>query len=235
MNYLKNTILALAASSLLIIPSISIGSVINENESIEIEGISFRGLKICHQNEWRHLTVDLEYSIDTENNNTDIQSVKNHVKKFLEEYSNPEDFWEIMNTKLVWSLADTFPNIRMMASSLSLNPDRTLKFPRRSIIKYEKGSDVLKESFQFTKLNYLICQKTFQTLDLHVTWDLKDNPDPTKDYPDYQWVDNEMDIFFKKYPISITEWKTLKPALQFHLLEKFPSLASINIEINVVK
>ena len=163
-----------------------------------------------------------------------ILAVKERIRMFLEEYSNPADFWEIMNTKLVRSLSETFPDITTMKSTLSLAPDRTLHFPRESIIRYDRGSDILKESFNFTKLNYLICQETFRLLDLHVEWDLKNNP-TLSDYPDYQWVDEAMEVFFKEHPVSFSEWKTLKPKLQTYLLERFPSLTSINVEVTIVE
>jgi len=234
MKNLKKILIIMGVAFLAIAPGISPASEINDSESDETIGIFVRGLKICHQNEWRNLTVNLEYDAEIGGSAMDIQAVKGHIRMFLEEYSNPDDFWEIMNTKLVRSLSETFPDITTLKSTLSLAPDRTLNFPRESIVRYDRDSDILKESFNFTKLNYLICQDTFRLLDLHVAWDLKDNP-TLSDYPDYQWVDEAMEKFFKEHPVSYSEWKSLKPKLQAYLLEQFPSMTFINVEVTIVE
>ena len=236
MKNIKKIILTMTLALLAVAaPDIVNASVLNETHAVEVAAVSFRGLKICHQNEWRNLSINLEYNMDAEGNFTDVQDVKNHIKGFLEGYSNPMDFWEIMNTKLVLSLSEAFPTITTMKSTLALAPDQALRFPRESTVKYDRNVDVLKESFQFTKLNYLICQNSFHSLDLRVTWDVLDNPNPSTDYPDYQWVDEAMETFFNEHPVSITEWKILKPELQVYLLDKFPTLSSIDIDIKIAE
>lgn len=211
----------------------SYASEINDSETVESVGVFVRGLKMYHQEEWRNLTINLEYEVE-EGSEINAQTVKNHIRMFLEKYSEPADFWEIMNIKLVGSLSETFSNIISMKSALSLAPDRTLRFPRESIVKWSRGTENLKESFNFTKMNYQICQKSFRMLNLHVAWDMKVNP--TKwDYPDYQWIDQAMNEFFKENPISFTEWKAQKPELQTYLLERFPSLTSLDVEVTVAE
>ena len=150
MKNLKKILLIMGVALISLAPSISSASIIDDSETVETVGIFVRGLKICHQNEWRNLTVNLEYDADIGGNAADIQAVKEYIRAFLEEYSNPDDFWEIMNTKLVRSLSETFPDIITMKSTLSLAPDRTLHFPRESIVRYKRGSDILKESFNFS-------------------------------------------------------------------------------------
>jgi len=235
MKNFKKILFTMGVALMAIAPSVSNASIINDSETVETVGIFVRGLKICHQREWRNLSVNLEYDADIGGDAADIQAVKEFIRTYLEEYSNPDDFWEIMNTKLVHTLSENFPDMIAIKSALSLAPDRTLHFPRESIVRYERGSEYLKESFNFTKLNYLICQETFRSLNLHVAWDMKDNPNPTTDYPDYQWIDEAMDTFFKEHPVSFSEWKTLNPQLQAYLLERFPTVTSMDVEITIVE
>jgi len=195
-------------------------------------GFSVRNLRICHQNEWRNMTVDLEYDVDSMQNPVDVQKVKKHVLEFLNNYPNQADFWEIMNTKLIRSLIDLFPEIRSLRSKLSLAPDRTLSFHRASTAVYEKGEEVLRECFAFTKPQYAICNDTFRLLDMHVDFSLKPNP-TALDYPDYQWVDQAMEEFFSKNRLSFSKWKNLKPQLENFLLERFPTLTGIDIRLTV--
>ncbi len=234
MQGFKKNIITAAVALLALSPTLSYASLIDDSTSAEVVGVSLKGLKMCHQREWRNITVNLEYNSDVGGAASDIQLIKGHIRQFLDDYSNPDDFWEIMNTKLIHSLVETFPDIITMKSTLSLEPDRTLTFPRSTIVKFERDSDDLKESFRFTKLNYLICQETFQSLDLHVTWEMKENPGAF-DYPDYQWIDQTMSAYFAENPVSFSEWKSLKPQLQAYLLEKYPTLESIEIEVTIVE
>lgn len=234
MQNFNKGILIMGITLMSLAPSLSTASTLNEKEVIETVGVFIRGLQICHQHEWRNLTLNLEYEAEFDKMSADTLAVKAHVKTFLENYSHPDDFWEIMNTKLIRSIVKTFPEIITLSSTFSLMPDRTLGFPRKSIVSYKRDSETLKESFSFTKLNYLICQETFCSLDLKVSWDMIDNPNPLSDYPDYQWIDGAMDAFFKEHPISFSKWKELKPKLLNSLLERFPTLTSIDIEVKVV-
>ncbi len=227
--------IAIALALLLLAPSVSIASIINDKEAVETVAIFVRDVKIFHQWEWRNLSVSLEYGAEIDAKAPDIYALKDFVRVFFEQYSNPDDFWEIMNTNLVSAVSEAFPEIVSIKSTLSLAPDLTLRSPRASIVEYEKGNEILKESFSFTKLNYYICQETFRALNFYVVWSMKDNPNPQTDYPDYQWIDAEIEAFFTAHPVSFSKWNDLKPKLQAYLLERFPALSSIDTEIKVVE
>lgn len=211
-----------------------LASEIDDQNTIERVGVFVRDLKICHQQEWRVLTVDLEYEAEAGSPAMEIQKVKDHIRAFLEGYSNPDDFWEIMNTKLVHSLSEAFPEISAMESTLSLGADQVLINPRHTTVAYDKDSPALKESFGFTKLNYQICQETFQALDFQIHWEVHENPGQW-DYPDYLWIDEAMDQFFAEHPMNYSKWDMLKPMLETYLLDTFSTLTSIDIEVTVAQ
>lgn len=235
MKNIKKHLILIGIASFSMIKLPLSASAINDTHTIESYGVSIQQMEICHQREWRNLSINLDYDTKVDGKAGDIQKVKDAIRLFLDDYSNPDDFWEVMNTNLVHYLADKFPDITSMNSQLSLSPDMTLHFPRESTVKFNRDTDVLKESFNFTKKGYLICQETFRLLDMKVSWEMKDSPNPTLDYPDYQWVDNAMQTFFAEYPLSYSEWKILKPKLQKYLLEQFNGLESIEIQIMVVE
>jgi len=225
------TFLKLTLFSLLLAGTQSYASLLNDQNTAERVGFFVRGLQICHQGEWRNMTISLEYESDV---NENLLGVKRFVRSFLENYDNTTDYWEIMNTKLVRALFKEFAGINTIKSKLSLAPDKTLFFPRESTVEYTRGDPVMKEMFMFTKLKYLICNVTFQALDLQVAFRFKDNP-TAADYPDYRSVDAVMDEFFAENPISYSTWRTLKPKLEARLLEKFPSFATIEVEVRISK
>lgn len=209
-----------------------IASEIDDTQSSETVGFFIRDLKICHQSKWRNMTVKLELDADLNADLVNVQEVKQLVRNFLEAYDKPADFWEVMNINLVNSISQKYPQISTLKSILSLAPDQTLNFPRESTVRYKKGDDFLKESFKFTKLNYLICSKTFKSLDMTVDFDLHANPKPL-DYPDYQWVNQAMEEFFAEHPLSFSEWIELKPQLEAFLLKRFPTLTKIDVNVTL--
>lgn len=227
MKHFNKFFFTLGITCLVWVPNISNASEIKDRETVEIVGISMRQLVICHQHEWRNLTVNLEFNAEISNR---TQAIRDHVRVFLEQYSQPDDFWEIMNTKLVHSLLESFPAITTMKSILSLEPDRTLKFQRESNVQFDKGT--MKESFGFTKSNSPISE---EILNLHVVWDMKENLNPATDYPDFQWVNEAMESFFKEHPMHTSDWKSLKPMLQSYLLEKFSTLSSIHVKAELAE
>lgn len=201
-------------------------SILEESNSSERVSFYFKDLRICHQLEWRNMTLQMEFDGQLQ----DLQAVKKFVKSFLGDYPNEMDFWEIMNAKLVHAIVQQFPEIGFISSQIALAPDRTLSFPRRSSVIYSQEQSALKETFSFTKLNYKISNETFDKLDFHVSFDIKDNPD-TFDYPDYQWVDAAMEEFFKQHPMSVNKWTELKPKLESDLLKRFTTLTSMKIDV----
>ncbi len=209
-------------------------SIVDDSNKVEREGLFIRDLKICHQYEWRNLSITFEYETVPYGKASNVDLIKGYIRQFLDEYQNQTDFWEIMNVNLVHSLLTEFPDIQKLKSTLSLKPDKTLSFPRESIINYDINNNVLKESFGFTKLNYAICSETFGLLDLSVFFDLKDNP-AQFDYPDYQWVDQAINEFFKEHPLSFSQWQHLKPQLEDFLLERFKTLSEIHVDVTLAK
>lgn len=210
------------------------GSAVDESHVTERIGVFVRDLKICHQEEWRNLSLELEYESDLSGKRIDPIEIKETFKEFLANYSAPRDFWEVMNLNLIATLTKKFPEIHNLRSILSLKPDQMLIFPRKSTVLYDRSKGIVKESFQFTKLNYLICNETFQSLDLIVAFDLKDNPVPA-DYPDYRWVDQAMERFFAEHPISLSKWQDIKPLLEAFILKEFPTLTKVEIELRISK
>jgi hypothetical protein len=204
----------------------SSASVIKDTNSTERVSFKITGLVICHQLEWRNMTLSMKFDTRLE----DVHAVKQFVMTFLQQYDKEMDFWEIMNAKLAHAIVQQFPEITYMKSSIHLAPDRTLSFPRQSTVIYSKESSALQEAFSFTKLDYKISNETFDKLDFHVSFKVKENPDPF-DYPDYQWVDAAMEEFFKNRPMSTNQWKELKPQLEAYLLERFSTLTSIDVDV----
>jgi hypothetical protein len=220
-------LLALFSSNLLF------GSILNESQVVETSSISIKDLKIYHQNLWRNLSVFLEYEIEANENSLNKDSLKDHAIDFLKQYKNPTDFWEIINNQMVQSIVKDFSDIQTLKSTFLVKPDEKLILTRFSTVYYDKTKDNLVETFGFNKENFAICNETFKSLNLSISWEFKKMPSKD-DYFDWRSVNNEIIAFFKENPLSFSKWEYLKPKLESRLLEKFTSIEKINVVVTLV-
>ena len=88
------------------------------------------------------------------------------------------------------------------------------------------------EGFSFQMRDYSINHQGLNTLNVSVRYNYKDGI-RTEDYPDFQELDKTCDDFFVHYPNPDTYWEILNKELTARLLEKYPMLSSVTIEIQV--
>lgn len=223
----KLSLLAIFSSNLLF------ASILDDSNAVETNSISLKDLKIYHQYEWRNLSIILEYQIAPDKEDLDTKSVKNYVVSFLKQYKNPEDFWEIMDNKIVKLILRDFPDIQTMKSTFLLKPDKKILFSRFSSIYYDRANKKFIETFGFDKENFAICNETFKSMNLSVSWSFKDSPKPN-DYFKFEDMDEQIIKFFKENPLAFSKWEYLKPKLEKQLLEKFESINSVNVNVTLV-
>lgn len=88
------------------------------------------------------------------------------------------------------------------------------------------------EEFSFQMRDYSINHQGLNTLNVNVRYNYRDGI-RTEDYPDFQELDKTCDDFFVSYPDPDTYWETLNKQLTARLLERYPMLSSVTIEIQV--
>jgi hypothetical protein len=223
----KLGLLALFSSNLLF------GSILNESQVVETNSISIKDLKMYHEDLWRNLSIFLEYEIESNKNSLNTDSLKNYVIDFLKQYKNPTDFWEIINNQIVRSIIKDFPDIQTLKSTFLVKPDEIFFVTRFSTVYYNKNQENLVETFGFNKENFAICNETFKSMNLSISWEFKKMPSKD-DYFDWRIVNNEIIAFFKENPLGFSKWEYLKPKLESRLFEKFTSLEKINVDVTLV-
>ena len=202
------------------------GSILDERQALETTGIALKDLKICHQNAWKNLSIFIEYQLEPNKEELDPKCLKNYVKTFLSQYKNFEDFWEIMNKTIVKWIAKDFPDIQTIKSTFYLKPDKIVLFTRFSTVYFDESDHKFIETFGYEKENFAICNETFKSMNLSVSWEFKEPTSP-KDYFDFQDMDAQITQFFKENPLCFSKWENLKPKLEKQLQEKFKSINNV--------
>src|ERR1700722_1709539 len=133
--------LSLFLSLLLIVASISAPASEIDSQALKQEiGFKLCQIRLHHQDLWRTLNIKIWYQLkDSDSERSpDTFEVKEAVIKFLADYPNQADYWEILNKKMAQFLIETYP-IQSLEIELGVVPDASISAERRSLIRYEKG------------------------------------------------------------------------------------------------
>lgn len=223
----KLSLLAIFSSNLLF------ASILDDSQAVEISGISLKDLKIYHQYGWKNLSIFMEYQVEPNKEDLDTKSLKNYIINFLNQYKNPEDFWEVMDNTIVGKIVKDFPEIQTIKSRFLLKPDEKIHFTRYSTIYFDRSNNTFIETFGFDKENFAICNETFKSMNLSVSWDFK-GPTSPKDYFRFEDMDEQIILFFKENPLAFSKWESLKPKLEKQLLDKFESINRVSVNVTLV-
>lgn len=203
---------------------------VNHESSTEKISLSLNSMEIYSFKKWNNVSIDLEYQLKEPSDALYSNLVKEHVHHFLEEYSVNRSWWEVVNANLVYSLIERFPEITNLKSRFALTADQRFILPRASIVEYDEGVKNLTESFYILRSDYPVQSDFFGTVDIHLTWTMKPNP-TAKDHPDYRWIEEIMSDYFRENPLGLHEWQETKVRLEELILNKFPKIAGVQIQL----
>lgn len=95
-----------------------------------------------------------------------------------------------------------------------------------------EGQETVAEGFQFEMRDLAVAHQGGNSLNLKVSYQYKLRL-KADEYPDFTLLNRASEEFFAGYPNQTDFWEILNLKLTGALLEKFPALASITIEIRV--
>lgn len=138
-----------------------------------------------------------------------------------------------MNKTIVKWIAKDLPDIQTIKSTFYLKPDKIVLFTRFSTVYFDESDHKFIETFGYEKENFAICNETFKSMNLSVSWEFKE-PSSPKDYFDFQDMDAQITQFFKENYLCFSKWENLKPKLEKQLQEKFQSISKVTVDITLV-
>lgn len=170
--------------------------------------------EIHHQQLWHPLSIRICYQ--TSDDALDPAFVKQCATRFLNNYPNEKDYWEIMNVNMASCLVQSYPTIRTLEIEIEVSPDAWVPFHRRSLLKYRDGH--FEEFFSF------LYEKPLR---LEIWYIYKERIQP-EEYPDFLLLYQALDQFADE--MLAWNWETIRPLLIQHLLDQFPVLAQLDIQ-----
>lgn len=209
-------------------PSVYSSEIDNTHVSEQM-GFKINNIRIHHQDFWRTLNLSLEYSAHKEMTPPDTLAIKDSLKQFLHDYSNPKDYWEIMNVNLVHFLTQKYPSLDFLKIQIAVVPDQPVPFCRKSIVTYMTGKN-LQEEFEFRIENDPLFSSVFKDVTMRIVFKYIENPQ-VFDYPDFLWINDTVKQFLIDHQQELSQWDTIRPILEKQILEKYQGLTNVDIPV----
>jgi sugar lactone lactonase YvrE/DNA-directed RNA polymerase subunit L len=195
---------------------------------------NFKDYTIDHQG-LNTLNIKIDYDLKpglTPNEYPDFVSIYKSIDNFLVNYPNETDFWEIVNKNLTEKVLDENPVLTDISIQLEVLPTDRLPYDRTSTV-FRSRSGQLKEDGNFSLKNYAINHQGLNKINIDIGYQYKPEITPNE-YPDFRQIYNSVDNFLTKYPNETDFWEIVNKNLTQNILNENPTLAAIDININVL-
>lgn len=135
--------ISIIASNALPLPAFS-QTVSKCEEQEEVFSFQILTYPIKHQ-EGAILNLQVTYRLTPEaiavNDYPDIVAIKKDIDRFLVNYPNETDYWEIMNKNLVKFILDKYPQMASLKIELGVMPTVAEPFYRSSVVKTTRSNN----------------------------------------------------------------------------------------------
>jgi sugar lactone lactonase YvrE len=195
---------------------------------------NFKDYTIAHQG-LNTLNIKVDYGLKpgiTQTEYPDFVPIYKTIDNFLVNYPNETDFWEIVNKNLTGKVLDENPVLTDISIQLEVLPTDRLPYDRTSTV-FRSRSGKLKEDGNFSLKDYAINHQGLNKLNIDIGYQYKPEITPNE-YPDFRQIYNSIDNFLTKYPNETDFWEIVNKNLTQNILNENPTLAAIDININVL-
>lgn len=152
----------------------------------------------------------------------------NEIKDFLANYPNQEDYWEIVNKKLVIFLSKLYPNQKKIQIILSIEPDSNKPFSRKSICKLY-NEEVERQAFSFSILNHAF-RNNLLNLNIEIDYDCKAS---SNDYINFFTVRDVIEVFTKENSVLNLSESVFPEKIARHLLSHFTTAKGFSVMVEI--
>jgi hypothetical protein len=103
-----------------------------------------------------------------------------------------------------------------------------------SLVQTATNCEQHQETFGFQIPTYATAHQGGAILNIKVLYRLTPDAIAKNDYPDFVPIRKDIDKFFVNYPNSTDYWEIINKKLVQYLLDKYPQMSSLLLEINVM-
>ncbi|XWK88369.1 MAG: hypothetical protein U7127_30005 [Phormidium sp.] len=197
-------------------------------------GFKFQNYPIQHQG-LNNLNIDVNYVYKQgikNNEYPDFVPIYQGIDRYLKNYPNETDFWEIVNKNLTSKVLAQNSAIEGITSNLNVAPSIAEPYNISSIVTRNRQG-LLEEKWNFKIPEYPIVHQGLNTLNLDVNYTYKQGI-TNAEYPDFRPIYKRVDEVLRNYPDENQFWEIVNRNLTSLVLRENPVLADANILLGVL-
>ncbi|MFB2934640.1 hypothetical protein ACE1B6_05125 [Aerosakkonemataceae cyanobacterium BLCC-F154] len=182
-----------------------------------------------------NLNINVEYTYKdgiTYSEYPDFVPIYQSVDRFLVNYPNETDFWEILNKNLTEKLLTENPTMQSVTVDIDVLPSVSLPYQRSSTVTRDRQGK-LEEKWNFTIPQYTIEHQGLSSLNIDVDYTLKPGIS-NSEYPDFVPIYNRIDNFLINYPNETDFWEIVNKNLTQQILSENPVFADLKVNLEVL-
>lgn len=182
-----------------------------------------------------NLNINVEYTYKdgiTYSEYPDFVPISQSVDRFLVNYPNETDFWEIINKNLTQKLLDENPAMQSVTVDIDVLPSVALPYQRSSIVTRDRQGK-LEEKWDFQIPQYTIEHQGLNTLNLDVSYTYKPGISNSQ-YADFVPIYNRINNFLINYPNETDFWEILNKNLTQQILSENPEFSDFKVNLEVL-
>ncbi|MBE9225342.1 hypothetical protein IQ264_07840 [Phormidium sp. LEGE 05292] len=194
----------------------------------------FQNYPIQHQG-LNNLNIDVDYVYKRgikNNEYPDFVPIYQGIDKYLVNYPNEGDYWEILNKNVTQKVLTENQTIDAITINWNVLPSPSLPYNRSSIVTRNRQG-LLEEKWNFKIPNYAIAHQGLNTLNLDVNYTFKQGI-TNAEYPDFVPIYKRVDEVLRNYPDENQFWEILNRNLTSLVLRENPVLADATIGVSVL-
>lgn len=199
------------------------------------QGFWVSGYALEHQHMANTINIAVDYTLkDTipalhKSNST---AWFNRITKFLIEYPNEDDFWEVVNRELTQTMLQEHPELRSLTISLEVLPRATIPYSCISTVT-ATDQDQVTQKWQFTSFNNLVHRWGRETVTASVEYTYRSGI-AAHEYPDFVPIQQRLAEQLETYAKASDSWETINQQLAAMILAEHSTLTDITLELRAM-
>jgi hypothetical protein len=202
--------------------------------AIQNWGFSIKGYPIKHQHMENIVNIAFKYSLkesSTALNTTNFMSLLNCITQFFVEYSDEDDYWEVMNRRLAEMILQEHPEMRSLSVSLEILPRDTIPYVSISTVTVTHQEPPI-EIWQFSSVNVPIFHQRGEQVNLAVQYRYKQGI-TNCEYPDFVPIYHRIVNLLATYSHSEDSWEVINWKLAAAILAENTNLINVTAKLDI--
>lgn len=162
----------------------------------------------------------------------DSSTIYRQITEFLDHYSSPNDYWEVVNRNLTQHILQQNPALSSVTVKLEVLANQEEPYTRSTIVTGTDDGSIF-ESWSFITAQVAVHHRGGEKLNIRVKYLYQDGIS-SSEYPDFIPIYHRIAQFLYNYANDKDSWETVNCNLADTILKEYPMMVSFTSKIEVM-